>query len=640
MIASVNAVELVGTTVQIDGAIKCLEDLTSALNSSKRKPVSSSKFPGSDFPPDGNREFSPHNSPHLGPQVGPGQGMPPQGGFNPQRSHPGGPPGQGPGPWPPRTVPGEFGPQGYPPHLGLGQGPGQVPPGGQMNAREAMQAREQLQLQRLYAHSTGNVGGGSGGQPPHPIPGPSSRVGPGGQDSALGANTILTGNGPRPLSVTAPIGASGTRFPPGGPSNPPRPPGTGTPSTTTLSATATPFVFGQTSTLTLTAPVFVPTSSQSPISIPSTDTVASTITATTSANTALLNNTIPNLNAIPINDADTTSARPVTNEPGDPIYTPSSTDVVNDIGTVTTSNTNSSNVTAVPTAFEMGMTYEFDRELDGGTGSATPIISMTSGSAEETHEGAVAMSRRFLTGLDEDMNYCSGSDNYPSFDESYTAFDDESPSKAAVALGSLSLRSTSPENPVLGDSGWNVEREKDTFPAFPIPLNRPDIIPTLSGKIPVNISLTNAPASSTLLPVPVPIIITPTIIIPQSTARFTGFTAMPLEDDPLSNPFMTGGSSLSLPSTNPSTLLASSMVNSIIGNNNTSMYNTQGIGSDERSVPGPVQSSASPFIDPVIPLPIKFTESLPTNIVKEIVSPLPASTSRIDWPFSKVQNLM
>jgi hypothetical protein len=220
--ASVNAVELVGTNVQIEGAIKCLQDLTSALNSSKRKALTS-KFPGAEGPE--GQGFDPHRSPHLGPQPGP-----PQGQFNPQGPRP-------PGPWPPRG--GEYPPQGYP-HQGPGPGPGQGHHDQrQLNARDQMLAREQLQLQRLYAHSTGNVGGNM----PHP-----SNVGV----PRLGASPGLTGS-PRATPQPPPMGMGGRYAlnPPPGQGLNPRP-GTGGP--TTLSATAAPFVFGQTQSQTQNPP--------------------------------------------------------------------------------------------------------------------------------------------------------------------------------------------------------------------------------------------------------------------------------------------------------------------------------------------------------------------------------------------------
>ena len=499
-----------------------------------------------------------------------------------------------------------------------------------------MQAREQLQLQRLYAHSAGNVGGSGAGDPSaHPNVGPSPRVGPGGQNLPLGASTGVSG--PRALLVTPPIGASGNRFSLGLPGSSPRTSGVSTPSTTTLSATAAPFVFGQTSALALAAAAAAAVAVTS-VSVPALTQSTNPVTSTDSIDTDVafphIANPVPTITSS--TDTDALSVPPTVKSDEDEVKAPISSDVDGSIIATSLQTLTVIPVSAPNASFDMGMTYQFERDLD--TGVITPNISMTSGSAEEVHEGegAVAMSRRFLSGLDEDLNFGSSSDNYPGFEDSFTPFDDESPSKVAVALGSLSLRSTSPENPVLGDSGWSVhgQGEEETFPTFPIPLVRPEPDVTLSVKAPLSIPAITPTPVLNLLPAPVPMIITPSIIIPQSTARFTGFTAMIVEDDPLSNPFASGGSSLSLPSTIPSTLLATSMVNSIVGNNNASMYNTQGVSSDERMLPS--QSTSSPFVDPINSLPLKFTETFPTNTVKDVPPSPPASTSRIDWPFSKV----
>ena len=228
--------------MQIEGAIKCLQDLTSALNSSKRKALLS-KFPG---PEDGDAQGSdPHRSPHLGPQSGP-----PHGQFNPQGVRG---PGPGPGPWPPR--PGEYPPQGYP---GQGQGQGQGINQGpahqiqnqvHMNARDQMLAREQLQLQRLYAHSAGNVGVNV----PHPSNVGTPRLGPSAQGPNLGPGPLSITGSPRATSQPAPLGIGARYSSPShagqgqgqgqGQGLSPKPVSAGS---TTLSATAAPFVFGQT----------------------------------------------------------------------------------------------------------------------------------------------------------------------------------------------------------------------------------------------------------------------------------------------------------------------------------------------------------------------------------------------------------
>ena len=240
--ASVNAVELVGTNVQIEGAIKCLQDLTSALNSSKRKALLS-KFPGpEDSEVQGQGQGSdPHRSPHLGPQSGP-----PHGQFNPQ-----GPGPRGPGPWPPR--PGEYAPQGYPGGLNQGPAPHQIQNQVHMNARDQMLAREQLQLQRLYAHSAGNVGVNA----PHPSNVGTPRLGPTAPGPGLGPSSLGITSSPRAASQPSPLGMGiGARYSSPsqgghgqqglgqgqGPGLPLKPPSTGS---TTLSATAAPFVFGQ-----------------------------------------------------------------------------------------------------------------------------------------------------------------------------------------------------------------------------------------------------------------------------------------------------------------------------------------------------------------------------------------------------------
>lgn len=140
------------------------------------------------------------------------------------------------------------------------------------------------------------------------------------------------------------------------------------------------------------------------------------------------------------------------------------------------------------------------------------------------------------------MNF--GLDSYSAFDEPFT-FEDTS-SKAPAETDSLSLRSLSPENPVLGDSGWDEDGEKvDLFPSptkrmtMPFappslepPPDDPDItddIPT-STAISASLPITTVPEvvtpPSLPLPTHVPVIITPaSVVIPSGTARFTGFTS-------------------------------------------------------------------------------------------------------------------
>ena len=144
------------------------------------------------------------------------------------------------------------------------------------------------------------------------------------------------------------------------------------------------------------------------------------------------------------------------------------------------------------------------------------------------------------------MNF--GLDSYSAFDEPFT-FEDSS-SKVPAETGSLSLRSLSPENPVLGDSGWDEDGEKvDLFPSptkrttapFELPsLDAPlsevpditDDIPTATSAAISTVSLPIAPTPAVVIPPPlplpihVPVIITPaSVVIPSGTARFTGFTS-------------------------------------------------------------------------------------------------------------------
>jgi hypothetical protein len=140
------------------------------------------------------------------------------------------------------------------------------------------------------------------------------------------------------------------------------------------------------------------------------------------------------------------------------------------------------------------------------------------------------------------MNF--GLDSYSAFDEPFTF--EESASKAPAGNGSLSLRSLSPENPVLGDSGWDENGEKVDL--FPSPTRRstapfappslaaslsdvPDITDDVPEATPAPLSV-NVPAPVVVIPPPlplpihVPVIITPaSVVIPSGTARFTGFTS-------------------------------------------------------------------------------------------------------------------
>jgi hypothetical protein len=119
-------------------------------------------------------------------------------------------------------------------------------------------------------------------------------------------------------------------------------------------------------------------------------------------------------------------------------------------------------------------------------------------------------------GLDEDMNH--GLDTYSGFEEPFP-FEDPSKS-AALVEGSMTTRSYSPENPVLGDSGWDEDGEKvDLFPSPTKKSQAPTVPP-----VPVSEPLSDIPAEPTTLNVPV--IISPaTVVIPLGTARFTGFTS-------------------------------------------------------------------------------------------------------------------
>jgi hypothetical protein len=125
-----------------------------------------------------------------------------------------------------------------------------------------------------------------------------------------------------------------------------------------------------------------------------------------------------------------------------------------------------------------------------------------------------------VVGLDEDMNY--GLDSYAGFEE---PFPFENPTKAVSSLpdGCHSLRSLSPENPVLGDSGWDVN-DGEKVDLFPSPTKKAiqSSSPALSSVPTVNpVTIPTLPA-----PIHVPVVIdTANVVIPLGTARFTGFTA-------------------------------------------------------------------------------------------------------------------
>lgn len=114
------------------------------------------------------------------------------------------------------------------------------------------------------------------------------------------------------------------------------------------------------------------------------------------------------------------------------------------------------------------------------------------------------------------MNH--GLDTYSGFEEPFP-FEDPSKS-AALVEGSMTTRSYSPENPVLGDSGWDEDGEKvDLFPS-PTKKSQAPLVPP----VPVSEPLSDIPAAPITLNVPV--IISPaTVVIPLGTARFTGFTS-------------------------------------------------------------------------------------------------------------------
>jgi hypothetical protein len=125
-----------------------------------------------------------------------------------------------------------------------------------------------------------------------------------------------------------------------------------------------------------------------------------------------------------------------------------------------------------------------------------------------------------VLGLDEDMNY--GLDSYAGFEE---PFPFENPTKAVSSLpdGCHSLRSLSPENPVLGDSGWDVN-DGEKVDLFPSPTKKAiqSSSPALSSTPTVNpVTIPTLPA-----PIHVPVVINAAnVVIPLGTARFTGFTA-------------------------------------------------------------------------------------------------------------------
>jgi hypothetical protein len=114
------------------------------------------------------------------------------------------------------------------------------------------------------------------------------------------------------------------------------------------------------------------------------------------------------------------------------------------------------------------------------------------------------------------MNH--GLDTYSGFEEPFP-FEDPSKS-AALVEGSMTTRSYSPENPVLGDSGWDEDGEKvDLFPSPTKKSQAPSVPP-----VPASEPTSDTPAVPITLNVPV--IISPaTVVIPLGTARFTGFTS-------------------------------------------------------------------------------------------------------------------
>ena len=123
------------------------------------------------------------------------------------------------------------------------------------------------------------------------------------------------------------------------------------------------------------------------------------------------------------------------------------------------------------------------------------------------------------------MNY--GLDSYAGFEEPFPIDDLIKTTASSIPDGCQSLRSLSPENPVLGDSGWDVN-DGEKVDLFPSPSKKASQgpAPLLSSQPTVNAN----PVTIPTLPVPVPIIVPAVItaanvVIPLGTARFTGFTA-------------------------------------------------------------------------------------------------------------------
>ena len=118
------------------------------------------------------------------------------------------------------------------------------------------------------------------------------------------------------------------------------------------------------------------------------------------------------------------------------------------------------------------------------------------------------------------MNY--GLDSYAAFEEPFP-FEDTTKTALSIPDGCLSLRSLSPENPVLGDSGWDVN-DGEKVDLFPSPTKKATqgpapLLPAVPIVNPVTIPAIPAP-------ILVPAVITAAnVVIPLGTARFTGFTA-------------------------------------------------------------------------------------------------------------------
>ena len=123
------------------------------------------------------------------------------------------------------------------------------------------------------------------------------------------------------------------------------------------------------------------------------------------------------------------------------------------------------------------------------------------------------------------MNY--GLDSYAGFEEPFPIEDLIKTTASSIPDGCLSLRSLSPENPVLGDSGWDVN-DGEKVDLFPSPSKKASQgpAPLLSTQPIVNAN----PVTIPTLPVPIPILVPAVIaaanvVIPLGTARYTGFTA-------------------------------------------------------------------------------------------------------------------